>query len=296
MYFNRNTIMFLNGKWLKATDSTGNLFSQTLHHGNGVYDGLRAYETGTGPQIFKAMEHFRRLHYSASTMSIELEYTPEELTHIAYQLLQRNNLGNAYIRPLICKGHSTPEDDRPEVYIIMAAWEWERYLGDDLLRVMISSYQKEAPGSIPADTKVCGNYTNSVLAAMEAKSKGFDDALLLDTDGYVTEGTGVNFFYEKDEILYTPPRGCIVPGITRSTVMSYARELGYKVVEKKFKAEELIEADAAFFTGTSAEIAGIKSIGGHDFAMEGEETVAYSLFLMYRQRVINNEFRDFTLV
>ena len=292
MYFNRDTVLFLNGKWLKATDAMGNLFSQTLHHGNGVYDGLRAYETGTGPQIFKAKEHFRRLHYSASTMSIQLEYTPEELTQIAYKLLKKNNLGNAYIRPLVCKGSS----DSDEVYLLMAAWEWERYLGNDLLRIMISSYQKEAPKSIPADTKVCGNYTNSVLAAMEAKSKGFDDALLLDADGFVAEGTGVNFFYEKDEVLYTPPAGIIVPGITRSTVICYAREMGYKVVEKKFTAEDLVEADTAFLTGTSAEIAGIRSIGGHDFTVDWEETVAYSLFLMYRQRVVNNEYRDFTLV
>ena len=104
------------------------------------------------------------------------------------------------------------------------------------------------------------------------------------------------FFYEKDEILYTPPPGSIVPGITRSTVMGYAREMGYKVVEKKFTPEDLIEADTAFFTGTSAEIAGIKSIGGHDFTVDWEDTVAYSLFLMYRQRVVNNEYRDFTLV
>lgn len=288
--------MFLNGKWLKATDAMGNLFSQTLHHGNGVYDGLRAYETGTGPQIFKAKEHFKRLHYSASTMSIQLDYTPEELTQIAYKLLQKNNLGNAYIRPLICKGRTTSSSDHPEVYLLMAAWQWERYLRNDLMRVMVSSYQKEAPDHIPADTKVCGNYTNSVLAAMEAKSKGFDDALLLDSNGHVTEGTGVNFFYEKDEVLYTPPSGRIVPGITRSTVMGYAREMGYQVVEKKFTPEDLIEADTAFFTGTSAEIAGIRSIGGHDFTIDWEDTVAYSLFLMYRQRVANNEFRDFTLV
>ncbi len=296
MYFKRDTILFLNGKWLKATDAMGNLFSQTLHHGNGVYDGLRAYETGTGPQIFKAKEHFKRLHYSASTMSIQLDYTPEELTQIAYKLLQKNNLGNAYIRPLICKGRTTSSSDHPEVYLLMAAWQWERYLRNDLMRVMVSSYQKEAPDHIPADTKVCGNYTNSVLAAMEAKSKGFDDALLLDSNGHVTEGTGVNFFYEKDEVLYTPPSGRIVPGITRSTVMGYAREMGYQVVEKKFTPEDLIEADTAFFTGTSAEIAGIRSIGGHDFTIDWEDTVAYSLFLMYRQRVANNEFRDFTLV
>lgn len=267
----------------------GNLFSRSLYCSNGVYDGLRAYDTGTGPQIFKAIEHFRRLHYSAGKLSVKLKYSPEELTEIAYQLLDRNDLGNAYIRPLVSLGTS-------EVYLLMAAWAWDRFPGNDLLRVMISSYQKQDPGPFPADSKICGRQENSAHATMEAKSKGFDEALLLDSDGYVTEGPGVNFFYEKNEVLYTPPAAGIMPGITRATVLGYARELGYKVEEKLITAEELMEADTAFFTGTAAEIAGIKSIGGHDFSMEWEDTVAYSLFLMYRQRVANNEYRDFTLV
>jgi branched-chain amino acid aminotransferase len=259
-----------------------------------VFEGLRAYETSTGPQIFKAKEHFDRLHYSTSMMSNELDYTSEELIEIAHQLLKTNHLNNAYIRPMVCFGANMAETK--EVYLLMAAWEWGRSLGKDLLKVMVSSYEKPAANSIPVDIKICGHYTNMILATMEAKSKGFDEALLLNSDGYVTEGPGANFFYEKDEILYTPPAGDILPGITRATVISYAREMGYRVVEKKFTAEELIDADTAFFTGTAAEIAGIKSIGGHDFTMDWEDTVAYSLFLMYRQRVVNNEYRDFTLV
>ena len=296
MYINRNTVLFLNGRWLKATDAMGNLFSQSLHYGNGVFDGLRAYETGTGPHLFKAREHFNRLHYSAAKMSIDLNYTADELIEIAYQLLEKNDLGNAYVRPLVCLGDPVIAVDSREVYFLMAAWQWERFPGNDLLRVMVSSYKKPAPDPLPLDAKICGHYTSSVMATMEAKSKGFDEALLLDLNGYVTEGPGVNFFFEKDEVLYTPPRRTIFPGITRATVIGYAREMGYRVVEKKFTAEELMEADTAFFTGTAAEIAGIRSIGGHDFTMEWEDTVAYSLFLMYRQRVVNNEYRDFTLV
>ncbi len=296
MYFSRDNVFYLNGKWLNATDAMGNLFSQTLHYGNGAFDGLRAYATNTGPQIFKAKQHFDRLHYSASKMSIDIDHTSEDLIEIAHQLLSKNRLNNAYIRPLVYLGADTELSETKEVFLLMAAWEWERYLGSDLLKVMISSYEKPSHESIPADTKIYGHYTNSILATMEAKSKGFDEALLLNSDGYVTEGPGANFFYEKDEVLYTPPAGDILPGITRATVISYAREIGYKVVEKQFTAEELVDADAAFFTGTAAEIAGIKSIGGHDFAMDWEDTVAYSLFLMYRQRVVNNEYRDFTLV
>jgi len=296
MYFSRDSIIFLNGKWLKATDAMGNLFSQTLHYGNGAFEGLRAYETSTGPHIFKAKEHFDRLHYSSSKMFIQLNYSTEELIEIAQQLLKRNDLDNAYIRPLVYLGTNMAFTETKEVYMLMAAWEWEKYSGNDLLRVMVSSYQKPSPFSIPVDTKICGHYANSILATMEAKSKGFDEALLLDAKGNVSEGPGANFFYEKDEVLYTPPVGNILPGITRATIIAYAREMGYKVVEKNFAPEELVEADTAFFTGTTAEIAGIRSIGGHDFTMEWEDTVAYSLFLMYRQRTVNNEYRDFTLV
>lgn len=296
MYFNRNTVLFLNGKWLKANDAMGNLFSQTLHYGNGVFDGLRAYETSTGPQIFKAIQHFERFLYSASKMSIDLEYSPEELAQIAYLLLKKNNLGNAYIRPMVCRGTSAAPTDYQEVYLLMGAWEWERFSGKNSLRIMVSSYQKPEPASVPVDAKLCSSYSSSVLATMEAKSKGFDDALLLDTNGCVSDGPSVNFFYEKDEVLYTPPSGNIFPGITRATVINNASEMGYRVVEKEFKPEDLMEADAAFFTGTAAEITGIKSIGGHDFTLDWEDTIAYSLFLMYRQRVVNNEYRDFTLV
>ena len=296
MYFNRNSIVFLNGKWLKTTNAMGNFYSQTLHYGNGAFDGLRAYETRTGPQIFKPIEHFERLRRSLLKLHINLEYSAEELTEIAYQLLRKNDLTNAYIRPLVYLSSNKATTETNDSYFLMAAWEWEPHIGDDLLRVMISSYQKSPEDRAPENAKLCGQYTNTVMATMEAKSKGFDEALLLDTEGFVTDGPGANFFFEKDEVLYTAPTQSIFPGITRGTVIGFAKEMGYKVVEKKFRAEDLIEADTAFYTGTAAEIAGIRSIGGHDFKIDWEDTVAYSLFLMYRQRVVNNEFRDFTLV
>ncbi len=296
MYLDRDTILFLDGKWLKANEAMGDLFSQTLHYGNGVFEGLRAYETSAGPHIFKAKEHFDRLHHSADRMFIDIPYSSEELTEIAYQLLKRNRLTSAYIRPLVYLGNNMTLTETKEVYVLMAAWQWGRYLGSDPLRVMISSYEKQSPKSIPVDAKICGNYTNSILATMEAKSKGFDEALILDHEGHVAEGPGANFFYEKKEVLYTPAAGNILPGITRSTVMEYAREMGYDVVERKLDPEELVDADHAFFTGTAIEISGIKSIGGHNYSMEWEDTIAYSLFLVYRQQVANNEFRDFTLV
>lgn len=289
MNINSNPVVFLNGKWIQATDNMGGWLGYSMPSVDGVFDGLRAYGTNIGPQIFKAKEHFKRLHWACSKMAVSLNYSSEDLTEIAYQLLEKNDLQDAYIRVI---AYLNGEAKQP--FLLMTAWEWERNLTIDPLRVMV--YQDKASRPAPNDTKSCRNYVQSVLATMEARTNGFDDVLLIDSNGFVTEGAGANFFFEKDEVLYTPPSNGVLPGITRDTVIGYAREMGFKVVEKKFKAEDLVEADMAFFTSTTGEITGIQSIGGHEFEMEWEDTVGYSLFLMYRQRVINNEFRDFTLV
>jgi branched-chain amino acid aminotransferase len=296
MYYSKDTLVFLNGNWMKASEAVTDLFSQTLHYGNGVFEGIRAYDTPAGPQIFKAREHFERLRHSAKRLHIKLKYSPEELTILAYELLQKNNLKNAYIRPLVFMGANMSLTLTDEVNILLTAWEWERYLGDNLLKVMVSSYQRPNPKSIPVDAKITGQYTNSILATTEARNKGFDEALLLDANGYVAEGPGANFFYEKDGKLYTPPLGNILPGITRKTIMEFAKDTGSEVVEKYFEPEEITEADTAFFTGTASEIAGIKSIGGHHFEKNWKDTLAYDFFLMYRNRVRYPELNDFTLV
>lgn len=297
MNYNRSSVIFLDGRWLNAADAMGDLRGPALPSVNGVFDGLRAYGTGTGPQIFKAKEHFKRLLHSASNMSLELNYSCDELTEIAYLLLDKNELHDAYIRALVIHKENRPSKrEKNNTYLLITAWEWDRYPGNDLLKVMV--FGRPAPDlpSPPLDTKSCETSVNSLLATMEAKSNGFDEALLIDSEGYVTGGPGANFFYEKNEVLYTAPSDNVLPGITRSTVIGYAREMGFQVIEKKFKAEDLIEADMAFFTGTASEITGIQSVGGHNFTVDWEDTVGYSLFLMYRQRVVNNEYRDFTLV
>jgi len=293
MYYNDQTLLFLNGKWPKASEAAGDLFSQTLHYGNGVFEGIRSYDTPTGPQIFKAKEHFERLHRSAQKMHIIIPYSVEHLIEISYDLLQKNNLRNAYIRPLVYLGANMSLTLTDEVHVMITAWNWGRYLGDKHVRVMISSYQRPNPKAVPVDAKVTGQYTNSILATTEAKGKGFDEALLLDSEGYLAEGPGANFFLEKDGILITPSLGNILPGITRSTVIEYAREFRYPVEERKITPEEINGADAAFFTGTAAEIAGIKSIGGYEFTTPWEDTMAYSLFHTYRNRVTQNEQKIF---
>lgn len=296
MYYNIKTLVFFDGKWIKARSAKANLFSQTMHYGNGVFEGIRSYATPEGIQIFKAKEHFERLIHSASKMHITLSYTPEELTEITYKLLKKNNLSNAYIRPLVFLGENMTLTPTQEVHLVIMAWEWERYLGNNLLNVTVSPYLRPHPKSCHVEAKVVGHYTNSILATTEAKSRGFDEALLLDHMGFVAEGPGTNFFFEKDEVIYTPPLGNILPGITRATIIDLAKKIGVKVVEKHFTIEEVKSADSAFFTGTASEVVGIKSIDGESFKTNWQETIGYSLVLMYRHKVMHKEYQDFTLV
>lgn len=296
MYYNEDTILFLNGRWMKATEAGGDLFSQTLHYGNGVFEGIRCYDTPVGPKIFKAKEHYERLLRSGERLNIKIPYTVNELVHLSYELIEKNNLTDAYIRPLVFMGANMTLTLTEEVQVLITAWEWNKYHGDKSLKVMISSYEKPNPKAVPVEAKVTGFYTNSILATTEAKSKGFDEALLLDSNGYVAEGPGANFFLEKDGKLITPPAGNIMPGITRSVIIDHARELGFTVEEKFFYPEEINGSDAAFFTGTAAEIARIESIGGYSFDSNWEDTMAYSLYLAYRNLVTENDYRDFVIV
>lgn len=296
MYYNENTTVFLNGKWLKASEAKTDLYAQTLHYGNGVFEGIRSYDTEDGVQVFKAKEHYERLLYSAEKMHIKLNYSVGELTELTYQLLEKNNLRDAYIRPLVYLGVNMSLQPTEEVNVFLCAWEWGKYLGNDLLNLMTSSYQRPNPKSCHVEAKVVGHYTNSILATTEAKSKGFDEALLLDAKGNVAEGPGANFFYEKDGVIYTSPLGNILPGITRSTVIGLAKELNFKVVEKYFTPEEVKGADGAFFTGTAAEVAGIASLDGVNFKMKWEDTMGSELARMYKHRVSSREYKSFDLV
>lgn len=263
MYYNDNTILFLDGQFLKAKDAKMDLFGQTLHFGYGVFEGLRSYRTVNGTKIFKAAEHYERLRRSANLMGIPLHHSVSELTQITYHILEKNKLSNAYIRPLVFCSPNFSLTAPKEVSLMITAWEWDKYLGNQELRVCISSYQRPNPKSVKIEAKVCGHYVNSILATTEAKERGYDEGLMLDMNGNVAEGPGSNIFMEKDNVLYTPATGSILPGITRRTVLEICKELDITVKEKAIKPEELFEADSAFFCGTAAEVTGISSIEGH---------------------------------
>lgn len=296
MYFTNNTVLFLDGKWVKAKDAKTNLYSQSLHYGAGVFEGVRSYKTDQGTSIFKAKEHFERLHYSAEKMHIKLNYSVAELIDITYELLEKNNLENAYIRPLVYLGANMALQPTNEVHVMICAWDWGRYLGDKPQSLMTSSFQRPNPKSCFVEAKVTGHYTNSILATTEAKQKGFDEALLLDIQGNVAEGPGANFFYEKEGKLYTAPLGNILAGITRQTVFELAEELGFEIVEKFFTPEEVYRADSAFFTGTAAEIAAVGSLDGNKFMLPWEESIGYELSFAYQNRVQKKEYKHFELV
>ncbi len=296
MYYNDNTVVFFNGEWVKAKDLMVSPYVQVMHYGSGVFEGIRSYETPDGTRIFKAEEHYKRLLYSAEKMYLKVNFTAEEFTQLTYQLLEKNNLKNAYIRPIIFAGANMSLTPTNEVHVMLCAWEWGKYLGNKLLDVMISSYQRPNPKSCHVDAKVTGHYVNSILATTEAKNKGFDEALLLDANNYIAEGPGANFFFEKDEVLYTSPLGNILPGITRATMFELCHELGFKLVEKYFTPEEVKGADSAFFTGTAAEVAGIATLDKVPFKLKWEDSMGSVLQAKYTRRVAFNEYGNFSLV
>lgn len=296
MYYNDNTTIFLDGQWMKASESKTDLYSQTMHYGAGVFEGIRAYKTEVGAQVFKAKEHYERLHFSAEKMHIKLNYSVDELTALTYELLERNNLEDAYIRPLVYLGANMQLQPTNEVHVMLCAWEWGKYLGDTQLSLMTSSFQRPNPKSCFVEAKVTGHYTNSILATTEAKQKGFDEALLLDMNGNIAEGPGANFFYEKDGKLFTCPLGNILSGITRQTIFELCDEFGFEIEEKLFTPADVYQADGAFFTGTAAEVAPIKSLDNNGFNLDWEETLGYELARAYQNRVKNKEYKQFELV
>lgn len=286
MYYKEDSVIYYNGEFIKASEATASPYSQTLHYGNGVFEGIRAYETQEGVKIFKAFEHFKRLKYGAEVMNIPFPFTEEELTEITYELLKRNGLKNAYIRPLITCGDDMGLLSSKETNLIIQCWEWGKYMGDKLLRVKTSSFQRPNPKSCFVEAKVTGHYINSILSTNEAKHNGYDEALLLDMNGHVAECSGANVFMEKGGVLFTPPKGHIMAGITRATVIEICKEEGIPVEEKWFTLDEFKKADSAFFTGTAAEVIGLESIDAYQFPLSWELSLGKQIMELYKQQVL----------
>ncbi len=292
MYYNENTIVYYNGEYVKATEAKGNVYDQSLHYGYAVFEGIRSYNTHNGVRIFKAKEHYERLQFSAEAVGIPYAFQTEELIEITYEVLRRNNFTDAYIRPLVTcppnmqltKGHGAQ--------LLIAAWEWGAYLGEKLLRLGISSYRRITPACFKVEAKVSGHYINSIMASQEAKDLGFDEALLLDVNGFIAEGPGANIFFEKEGVLHTPQLGSILPGITRATVLEICSELGIEVIERQIRPEEVKGAEGAFMCGTAAEVVGIQSLDNVAFAKPWNETLGATIQKAYKKLVLEKEYRS----
>lgn len=286
-YYNEHTVLYLNGGFAKAAEAKTDFYSQSLHYGYSVFEGIRSYKTCNGEtKIFKAVEHFNRLQQSAEAMNMPYDWTTEQLISATYEVLKRNNLQDAYIRPMVYAPANMSFVKNTESFIVIEAWEMQPFLGDKLLRIMTSSFQRPNPKGFKIQAKAGGHYVNSILASQEAKANGFDEALLSDMNGFVAEGPGANVFYEKDGKLFTPSPGNILSGITRATVLEICEELGIPVEEKEITTHELKQADTAFFCGTAAEVIGWESLDETKFSLAWNETVSSKIQSAYKNLVI----------
>lgn len=285
-YYHDNTIIWLNGAFVKAADAKTDYYSQSLHYGYAVFEGIRSYQTASGEtKIFKPTEHYERLRNSAAALNMPYSWDIDEVIEATYEVLSRNNLQNAYIRPVVYAPANMSFNLNKESYLMIAAWEMGLFLGEKLLRVMTSSFQRPNPKGFRIEAKASGHYVNSILASQEAKAKGFDEALLTDMNDYVAEGPGANVFFEKNGKLFTPPAGNILPGITRATVIEICAELNIPVEERLFTTEELKQADAAFFCGTAAEVIGWESFDEVKFPANWNDTLSRKIQLAYKEKV-----------
>lgn len=286
MYYNKETIIFHNGQFVKAADAKMDLYSQSLHYGYSVFEGIRSYQSAVGEvKIFKPIEHFERLKVSAESINLPYTYHAQELIEATYEVLRKNKLQNAYIRPVVYAPANMSFAINTESFLFIEAWEMAPFLGDKLLRVMTSSFQRPNPKAFKIHAKAAGHYVNSIMASQEAKAKGFDEALLLDMNDHIAEGPGANIFFEKDGALYTPELGHILPGITRATVFEICEQLHIPVTEGTYTIQQLKEADAAFFCGTAAEIIGWESIDTTIFPKQWQNSVGAKIQKAYTNLV-----------
>ncbi|HHJ35471.1 MAG TPA: branched-chain amino acid transaminase [Gammaproteobacteria bacterium] len=262
----RDGVIWFDGKMVDWRDAKIHVLTHTLHYGMGVFEGLRAYKAEQGTAVFRLQAHTDRLFESADIMNMDIPFDKETLNKAQLAAVVENNLESAYIRPMCFYGSEGMglRADNLRVHVMVAAWEWGAYLGqeslDNGIRIRKSTFIKNDSHPSMYLAKANGNYINSMLALDEAMSKGYDEALLLDSKGNVAEGSGENIFMINDGVLYTPELTASLNGITRNTIMTLARETGHDVVETTIKIEQLYDADEVFFTGSAAEVTPIREI------------------------------------
>lgn len=263
----RDGTIWMDGQLIDWRDAKVHVLTHTLHYGCGAFEGVRAYQTDKGTAIFRLQEHTQRLFNSAKILRMQIPFSQEQFNEAHKQVLRENKLSSAYIRPLVWIGSEklgvSPKGNT--VHAMIAAWTWGAYLGEDGLnkgiRIKTSSYARHHVNITMTQAKTVSNYTNSILANMEATDDGYDEALLLDSSGFVSEGAGENLFLVKDGVVYTPDLSAgALNGITRNTVLHICKDLGLEVVQKRVTRDECYIADEMFFTGTAAEVTPIREM------------------------------------
>jgi branched-chain amino acid aminotransferase len=287
----RDGVIWYDGKMVPWRDATTHVLTHTLHYGMGVFEGERAYKTDKGTAIFRLQEHTDRLFRSAHIMGMNMPYSKDEINEATLAAVRDNNLETAYVRPMCFYGSEGMglRADNLNTHVIIAAWEWGAYLGDDGLtkgiRIKTSSFTRHHVNITMCKAKANGHYINSMLALQEAMQDGYDEALLLDVDGYVAEGSGENIFIVRDGIIYTPELTSALEGITRDTIFALAAEAGYEIREKRITRDEVYVADEAFFTGSAAEVTPIRELDNKTIGNGGRGPITEILQTLYFDQV-----------
>ncbi|MDQ6982932.1 MAG: branched-chain amino acid transaminase [Mariprofundus sp.] len=286
-FADRDGVIWFDGEMVDWREAKVHVLTHTLHYGMGVFEGVRAYHTDDGTAIFRLQAHTDRLFRSAKIMNMEMPFSRDELNEAQLAAVRDNGLDSAYLRPMVFYGSEGMglRADNLKTHVIVAAWNWGAYLGQDALengiRLRTSSFTRHHVNIAMCKAKANGNYINSMLALSDAQRDGYDEALLLDVDGFVAEGSGENFFMVYDGVIYTPELTSALDGITRATVIQLARESGYDVREKRITRDEVYVADEAFFTGTAAEVTPIRELDGRTIGCGSRGPVTEALQKKY---------------
>ena len=283
----RDGFIWYDGKLVPWREATTHVLTHTLHYGMGVFEGVRAYKSTKGPAIFRLPAHTDRLFRSAHILGMKIPFDKNAINEATRAAVRENKLESAYIRPMCFYGSEGMglRADNLQVHVIVAAWSWGAYLGEDGqkhgIKVRTASINRHHVNITMCRAKANGQYMNSMLALREAQSAGCDEALLLDTEGFVSEGSGENLFIVRDGVLCTPDLTSALDGITRATIMQLAGELGIKVVEKRITRDEVYIADEAFFTGTAAEVVPVRELDGRTIGRGTRGPITEKLQALY---------------
>ncbi len=287
----RDGVIWYDGELVPWREATTHVLTHTLHYGLGVFEGVRAYDAEGGPAIFRLHDHTKRLFRSAHILKMDMPYSKEELNEAQRTVIRENGLKNAYLRPMCFYGAEGMglRADNLKTHTIIAAWDWGSYLGEEGMekgiRIHTSSFTRHHVNITMCKAKSNGNYTNSILALQEARANGYDEALLLDPEGYVAEGSGENVFIVRDNIVYTPELTSALDGITRDTIIHFIDELGLKLIEKRITRDEVYIADEAFFTGSAAEVTPIRELDNRQIGEGCRGPITTRLQTMYFDQI-----------